>query len=647
MTSLLLAAALAATQLDSIFTDGFVFPAKHPTVLTGQSEPGREIKVLVDKSVYKTTAGADGRFAVTLPAFGVRKDPFEVRVTDRDGACGMKNCLSGLVLLAAGQSNMEIHVDETLDPEKEIASSDHPFIREFRIEHDFNFVPQRQCRGKWTTVSPKTAAKVGAIGLYTARILQKELGGIPVGIVNNSYGGSPIQAWLPLEIIRKDFPRSIGSYDRFCELGRDGAIARCKELGKTFLVSDSGNKGEAQGWHRGAATDWQDVKIPCYLDYEVYGEGSDGAFWIARTFTVPDDFLDRETEFRVTAIDDHDVTYVNGVKIGATGEETPDPWDQPRAYRVPKGLLKKGVNTIAIRIFDTAHAGGIPPGSKIVLACGEKELSLAGVWKTKAELVLKSKAWHPDYLSLVKIYHAGSVLYNAMFRPVAGIPYDAVLWYQGESNAGQRNYGEMFDALINRWRDELGEPEVPFVFMQLAAFRSRPKSAADVGDWPLTRQHQAEARKLKNVRMVPTIDIGDENRIHPLNKQEIGRRTALVLLQDFFAPDRFKGVVAYPEATGVVREGDELVVTLKDAAGLKTTDGRLPQSFAVVGETDPKTRKAPAAWAAAKIVGGAIRVTIPAELPEPKRLRYAWCMNPDVNTVNGLGFPLLPFDFGL
>ena len=640
----LLALSAGAVETDFLFRDGLVLSAKNAFSLTGTAKPGAEVKVSLNGRSYTAKAGADGRFSVPVAAQGVVKTPFDITVGDGTDEKVVRNCLSGLLILAAGQSNMEVPVKEALNPEEEAAAANHPLIREFKVEHDFNFVPQTTMKGEWTAVSPTTAPEIGAIGYYTARRLQKELGGIPVGIVNNSYSGTSIQPWLPLEILREKYKGSLGSYDKFSPLGRDGVIKRREELGRSFLHQDAKNEGEEKGWHKGAQADWVDVKMPNWLDYLVYGEDSDGAFWVAREFDLDPAFAAKDLEFRATAIDDYDVTYLNGVRIGATGEETPDPYNKPRAYRIPKGLAKPGKNVISIRIFDTAHAGGIPPEGKVCLACGEEEFSLAGQWKTKAEKILKSKSWPADYLPLVKIYHAGSVLYNAMFVPMKGTKVDAILWYQGESNAGSLTYGDMFKDLIVRWRKDLASEEAPFVFMQLAAFQGRPKDAADTGSWPITRAEQEKALELPNVRMVPTIDIGDEHRIHPLNKQEVGRRTALVLLQDFFAKGKFKGTVDYPAVTKIVREGNALVVEFKGAKGLRTVDGRVPQGFSVVGPADPKTRKQPAAWAKARIDGEKVVVEIPPEIAEPVLLRYAWHMNPDINTVNALGFPMLPFE---
>lgn len=636
---------MGAVRPDFLYQSNMVLGYGRPLSITGVAKPGGKVSVEMRGASFSAVAGADGRFSVAIGSLPVVKEPFDIVVADADGPVALTNVVSGLILLAGGQSNMEVPVKEALNPGEEAAAANWPLIREFKVEHDFNYTVQTTLNGKWTPVSPSTAPEIGAIGYYTARMLSRELDGIPVGIINNSYSATSIQPWMPESYLRasKHFAGSLGVFDRFKALGRDGTIARREELGKSFLYEDDGNEGEVKGWHKTLQADWKTIVLPDWLE-TIYGETTDGAFWFAREFDLPADFVGKDLEFRSGPIDDYDITYFNGEAIGKTGEETPDSWDVPRAYRIPARLVKPGKNFISIRVFDTAHAGGFPPKTKISLACGEEEIDLTGEWKIKDEKLLKSQSWPPDYLTLVKIYHAGSVLYNAMFAPLKGTRVDAILWYQGESNAGNRHYGEIFSDLIAQWRADLGSENAPFVFVQLAAFQGRSADAANTGDWPVTRAEQAKALALDNVRMVPAIDIGDAHRIHPLNKQEVGRRAALWLLQDFLAPERFKGAIAFPEATDVVRDGRKLVVNLSGAEGLKTVDGRSPQGFAVVGKPDAKTRKVPAAWAKAEINGGKIVVEIPSELPEPVALRYAWQMNPDVNTVNGLGFPMLPFE---
>lgn len=637
----------ASPKLDFLFKDAMVFSAANTTSLTGSAKAGDDVVVKVHDLELKSKADDEGRFKVVIPALGVVREPFAVKVSDSTGETILNDCLSGLLILAAGQSNMEVPVKEALNPIEEAAAANYPMIREFKVQHDFNFTPQKTLKGEWTKVVPATASKIGAVGYYTARILHKELGGIPVGIINNSVSASPIQSWLPEEYLRSDkrFAKYfVKRFEDYRALGREGVICRRSELCDTLFQTDSGNEGLAKGWNEGAKEDWKDIEIPNPLE-RVYGEASDGSYWFAREIEIPSSLAGKPMEFKATSLDDHDITYFNGVEIGRTGEETPNPFDTPRAYKIPANLVKAGKNVISIRIFDSAHAGGIFPEKIFLLANDGSEINLKGPWKVTAEKILPARKWHPDYLPLVKINRNGATLYNAMFAPLKGVKVDAILWYQGESNAGDKLYSEVFKTLISTWRNHLDSPAAPFIFVQLASYRAKPKNAMDTGNWPITRAAQTEALELKNVRMVSAIDIGDEFRIHPLNKQEVGRRAALWLLQDFFAPEKFKNSITLPMGESAKKTADgKIVIKLKDAKGLKTIDGKAPDCFSLVGERDRKTRKIPTVWAKAEIVNDEIIVTIPQELPSPVKVRYAWHMNPDANIFDEKNFPLNPFE---
>lgn len=642
------AGANAAPKLDFLFKDAMVLSAAHDTALTGTAKPSDEVVVKIRGAEFKATVGEDGRFKVVIPPLGVVREPFAIAVSDSTGETSIEDCLCGLLILAGGQSNMEVPVKEALNPDEEAAAANYPLIREFKVAHDFNFVPQTTLKGEWTKVVPATASKIGAVGYYTARILHKELGGIPVGLINNSVSASPIQSWLPEEYLRSDkrFAKYyVKRFEDYRALGREGVIRRRAELGDALFQSDTGNEGLKKGWNNGPQDDWKDIIIPNPLE-RLWGEASDGSYWFAREIDIPASFAGKPLEFKATALDDHDVTYFNGVEIGRTGEETPEPYNTPRAYKIPVNLVKAGRNVISIRIFDSAHAGGIFCEKVFLLAEDGGEIDLKGPWKAAAENIMPAKKWHPDYLPLVKINRNGATLYNAMFAPLKGVKVDAVLWYQGESNAGDSLYAEVFKTLIATWRNHLDSPAAPFVFVQLASYRARPKNAADSGSWPMTRAAQTEALQLKNVRMVPAIDIGDEFRIHPLNKQEVGRRTALWLLQDFFAPEKFKNSIALPTAVSArMAEDGKIVVKLKNAEGLKTIDAKAPRTFAVTGPVVKKRKqKTPVEWAEAEIKNGEIIVSVPKGISVPATVRYAWHMNPDVNVVDGKNFPLIPFE---
>ncbi len=651
LTVLLLAAAIplaAEVKPDFLFQDNFVFCASKPARITGRADPGEKITVSMLGRTYEAVTGDDGRFKVEIPAPGVIKTPFEVTISGAKNKIVLKNVLSGLVLFAGGQSNMEVPVKEALNWKEEAANARFPAIREFDVVNDFDFAPQTQAKGKWVPVSPENAANIRAVSFYCARFLHKEMDNIPIGIINNAVSATPQQAWLSPYSLLKIAPRHLNLYIKYSHMGRNGVIAYRERLAASLVLTDPGKKPDTADWHEENFNDaaWKEINLPEVLE-KVHGE-MDGTFWFRKTFNVPEELTKKELVFAPGVIDDYDEVWLNGTLIGKTGDDVPDTWQIKRFYKIPAGALKTGKNTLAIRVFDSGHAGGLfdRNDDNGIAICEDKKavLSLNGIWKTEAETVMKPVKWHPDYLELVKINRCGGVLYNAMFIPFRGTPVDAYLWYQGESNAGGADFSDMLKEHIKTVRKDLNDTKLPFLMVQLAAYTAPVNDANKCGAWPKTRADQAAARVPNSVFMIPAIDIGDEKNIHPLNKQEVGRRLALQLLQDVFKVPAFKGAVSYPEITSAVRKGNQIIVTMKNAAGLTTTNGKAPNAFAVSGPA-VKVRhvmKEDYRFAAAEIKDGRIVVTVPAGITDPETLRYAWTMNPEVNTVNGQGFPLLP-----
>lgn len=639
----------AALTLHPVIGDNMVLSAECWSI-SGKSDPAAKITISANGQSFTVTADAEGNF-LFRKKMSVIATPFSLSVSDGKEKIEFKNVLSGIVLLAGGQSNMEVPVKEALNPEAEAAAADYPLIREFKVKHKTAFLPQKTVRGKWTVVTPQTAPEIGAISLYTARVLQKELKGIPVGIINNSFSASPQQAWLPLEKVREIAPNHVKTYDKFKHMGDEGVAAYREKLAATLVLTDKGDKGSALGWNKADFNDsaWKDITVPAVLE-SVFGE-KDGAFWFRKTIDLPAAYAGKDLLLELGVVDDYDVTFFNGEVIGRTGLETPDTWQVKRYYKVPGKLVKAGKNVIAVRCFDSGHAGGLFD-KPVTLQHNEKVImDLTGLWKTEAETIMEPVKWHPDYLTLVKFYRFASVLYNGMLYPLKGCYADAVLWYQGESNAGSKDYLPMFRCCIRETRAIINE-KAPFLLVQLAAYRAAEKDPNKCGSWPITRDYQAQVRDMDGVYMIPAIDIGDARNIHPLNKQEAGRRLAASLLQNVYQLESYKGQADYPEIVKakLSPDGRTIELTLKNAAGLKTTDGKAPRTFAV---SAPAKRvryvmKQDFMWADAKIEGGRITVTVPEKLiGSAHTLRYAWMMNPQVNTVNQNGLPLLPGSFEL
>ncbi len=221
-------------------------------------------------------------------------------------------------------------------------------------------------------------------------------------------------------------------------------------------------------------------------------------------------------------------------------------------------------------------------------------------------------------------------LYNAMIAPLTPFPVRGAIWYQGETNATIERaplYARLFRAMILDWRRAWGEPDMPFLFVQLANFKTGPEDR-----WPELREAQTDALALRNTGMAVTIDIGDPNNIHPRDKQDVGARLALAADAIAYGGKReYSG----PLFTRAVPEGTALRVWFDHASGLKGKGGAL-RGFEIAG-LDGKYVPA-----SADIDGSSIVVSSP-QVSTPVAVRYAWADNPDANLYNSAGLPASPF----
>ena len=223
-------------------------------------------------------------------------------------------------------------------------------------------------------------------------------------------------------------------------------------------------------------------------------------------------------------------------------------------------------------------------------------------------------------------------LFDGMINPLLPYALRGAIWYQGESNAARPGeYHALFAAMITAWRAHFGQGDFPFYWVQLADYNvpGDPTGAS----WAWLREAQAQTLSLPNTGQAVTIDIGDLGNIHPSNKQEVGRRLALLAKLNAYS---IPGDCSGPVFVSATPEGRALRLRFKYAdAGL--TAGLTPlQSFEVAG-ADRKFYPATAA-----IAGSTVLVQSPA-VPEPVAVRYAWRNAPTANFYNGAGLPAVPF----
>lgn len=190
---------IANPRLPGFFTDHMVLQRQMPIPIWGWAEPGEVVSVtLGDAAPVQATANADGRWDVKLPAREASSEGLTLKVSTPSASRAVSDVLIGEVWLCSGQSNMEWSVAASLNPAEEIAAANYPEIRQMKVDHLTSGVPKDDVASTWKVCSPETAGRFTAAGYYMARELHRELG-VPVGLLNISWGGTRIEPWTPLE----------------------------------------------------------------------------------------------------------------------------------------------------------------------------------------------------------------------------------------------------------------------------------------------------------------------------------------------------------------------------------------------------------------------------------------------------------------
>jgi sialate O-acetylesterase len=321
---------------------------------------------------------------------------------------------------------------------------------------------------------------------------------------------------------------------------------------------------------------------------------------------------------------DADSVFVNGVFVGTTGYQYP-----PRRYDIPSNVLKEGGNTVVVRVISTIGKGGFVLDKPYELVSGGQTIDLKGDWQYRLGATMDPLASQ----TFVRWKPVG--LYNAMISPLLNYSIKGAIWYQGESNAERPlEYRELFSALICDWRKKWSQGDFPFLFVQLPNFMERIEQPSE-SNWALLREAQLKTLSLPQTGMAVTIDIGEWNDVHPLNKKDVGKRLALAAQRVAYGDDTI--VYSGPIYHSMKIEGNKIVVTFTNTgSGLVAGSGEL-KYFAIAG-IDRRF-----VWAKAKIENNRV-VVWSEEVPNPVAVRYAWADNPEgANLYNAEGLPASPF----
>lgn len=625
--------AQAQLRLPAFFGDHMVLQRQQPIPVWGWAKPGEKITVTLDGKSAATKADKTGKWRVNLPAMEAG-GPFALQVAGQKETRTLQDVLLGEVWLCSGQSNMEWRVALAQNPAQEKAAANYPQIRHYKVDRTVAALPQQDVTGTgWQPALPEYVSDFTAVGYFFARYLHQTLK-VPIGLLNTSWGGTHVETWTSREafeghpefadIIKKIPARTIDSImqNRAADFNR--MMAGLKQS-----IAANGNTAL---WSTTDANDndWKTLTVPGLWEQQGL-PGLDGLVWIRRVVNLTQQQAEQTAVLNLGLIDDKDETWVNGQKVGETKLHNLE-----RSYTLPKGTLKAGNNLIAIKIDDTGGGGGLYSAAdalQLVLANGQR-LPLAGSWKYRVESIHPSSsagAMGPNEYA--------TLLYNAMVHPLVSFGIKGAIWYQGESNTGRAHqYRQAFPLMISDWRNRWGQGAFPFYFVQLATFFAGGGGNKNSGnEWAELREAQALTLQLPNTGMVVTTDIGNPKDIHPTNKQEVGRRLALVALQQTYGQSGLQAQgPAFAEATP---QGRQLVVRFAHTgSGLQAKDayGYL-YGFEVAG-ADRQWHLA-RAW-----IEGNTVVVQSDKVAAPVAVRYNWTDNAEAGNLYNLeGLPTAPF----
>ncbi|MGO4911029.1 sialate O-acetylesterase [Leeuwenhoekiella sp. W20_SRS_FM14] len=615
----------AQLKLPKLVSDGMVVQRNTEINIWGYADAGAPVMVSFLGKQKKVKTNEAGTWLTSFKTPN-QAEASSITITSASETLTVDNVLVGDVYLCSGQSNMELPMSRVKPLyEEEIATANFPDIRYFEVPKIYDFSgPQLDLPGgKWVAVNSATIEDISAVAYFFSKEIHLDQN-VPVGIINASLGGSPIESWLDYDAL-KSFPGAQASAQKFKSNSYRDSIATSdtKRQQDWYSKLNNADNGLKNNWKSGEfeISNWDSMQIPGYWAETNLG-ALNGVVWFTKTVNLPKELIGKAAHLEMGRIVDADSIFINGTFIGNTTYQYP-----PRRYEIPKGILKEK-NQLVVRVINEQGRGGFVEDKDYEIRFEDTVIDLKGTWQYKLGALQEPLA-SPTF-----IRWKPTGLYNAMINPLLNYKIAGMLWYQGESNVSNADeYDELIKILVTDWRSKWGQGDTPFLLVQLANFLKSYEEPTE-SDWAKMRESQEAVLDLKNTAMAVLIDVGEWNDIHPLNKKDVGHRLALGAKKLVYHKDV---VSSGPRFKSLKIEDNKAIVHYDLFNSSIQIQGAKPQGFAVAG-ADGKFY-----WAEAQVVGNTIVLTSE-QVSKPVYVRYAWADNPDTaNVFNTQGLPALPF----
>ena len=624
----------AQIKLPRLVRDSMILQRDANIRLWGWASKDEKISIKFNNKTYKTKADANGNWSVMLAPMKAG-GPYTMDISGKDKV-SLKEILIGDVWFCSGQSNM-VHQMGIHDVTyaKDIAEANYPQIRQFWIPTLTSLTGPKDDfpTGYWKWANPEDVRPFSAVAYFFARRLYEKYQ-IPIGIINSSVGGTPIEAWTSEEGF-KDFPAILQTIEKNKDTAYVNGVARNFAAAGGNRQPPSMDKGmndpvkwfdptyKPKGWHT--------INIPGYWEDQGVKD-LNGVVWYRKEIDIPVSMTGKPAKVFLGRIVDADALYINGKQVGNTGYQYPQ-----RRYTVAPDVLKAGKNVFVIRVSNTNGKGGFVPDKPYCIFAGNDTVDLKGTWSYKVGEVFlpRNPSASGGTPFPISAQNQPTGLYNAMVAPAINYTIKGFLWYQGEANSVRaKEYAQLQPAQIIDWRNKWRQGELPFFFVQLPGFMDYNYIPSE-SNWAMLRESQMKSLSVPNTAMAVAIDLGEWNDIHPDNKKDVGLRLSLAARKLVYKENIVYSGPIYRSSEII----DNTIVLHFDhtGSGLSTTDGELPGEFAIAGEDKHFV------WAKTRISGNTVIVWHD-EIRNPKYVRYAWADNPvRPNLVNKEGLPASPF----
>jgi sialate O-acetylesterase len=616
-------------SLPKLISNSMVLQRDQTIPIWGWADEGEKIFINFNGKTYATQTGSNHKWKVDLPAHSAG-GPFDLEIKGKNKII-IRDILFGDVWLCSGQSNMEALMSRPNIKAlygSEIEKSENSLIRQFTVKRKMAFKPADDVESEkgWVSANPETVLNFSAVAYFFAKELYEKYK-IPIGLINSSYGGTPVQSWVNSESL-KAFPNYFNQAILFKDdkevekliLNQKNKVEAWKESVRT------GDKGTQEEWFKtpyDPNSEWTMINNLSNW-HNQFPKPKYGVVWFKTEFDIPANLVGKSSNVFLGFMQTEDETYINGKKIGSINSGF-----TLRNYTVEPGILKEGKNVITIKLKSPSNGLIFENNKSYKLQFDKDSIELNSKWIYRIGIEKESI---PNGNGMAA--HSPTAYYYPMIKPLTNFGIKGVIWYQGESNTSKpEEYQQIFSSLISLWRKDWKNPKLPFLYVQLPNY-SISTNEPTISNWALLREAQTQTLSIPFTGMVVAHDIGDKNDLHPGNKQGVGSRLAIASQKIAYNEDIVYSGPIY-KSMNIIENKAHLTFD-HVGTGLKCAGAKL--NYFTISSDGENFMEAQAIIVDNKVI------VWNDNIPHPVAVRYAWADSPDgANLYNKEGLPASSF----